>query len=1377
MLLSADRKRDRRDLTVGTVRVPAVPARRTKTVRSTVTIAAKPGSYHLLVCARTCKVAMLRVEAKPAPGGGGAPAPQPAPGPQPSATPGATATPEATATPVATPTATPTSTATPGPTPDAPDETELPSGFGDSVEFLYSGPNKVQTGVAAGTIKAARVAVLRGSVHGRDGQGLGGVAVTVLDHPELGRTVTRADGGYDLAVNGGGPLTIEFARAGFVAAQREVVAPWQDFAAVEDVVLVAYDARVTRIDLDAGAAQVAAGNPVTDGDGTRQASVVFKAGTKAEMVLPDGTVKPLDELDVRATEFTAGASGPDAMPGSLPPSSGYTYAAELSVDQAVAAGATEVRFDKPVINYVDNFLGFPVGGIVPTGYYDRADGEWKAAPNGRVIKLLAVVDGKAQLDTDGDGQADDGLNIDDAERARLAETRHVGDELWRVPMDHFTPWDHNWPYAPDPDAVPPSPPEPRADVPANRRQAECNKAGSIIGCQSQSLAEELAVTGTPLKLRYDTRRAGRRTDRSIEIPLTGRKIPQSLEQVRLEVSVAGRTERKTFAPKADLVYEYVWDRRDAYGREVQGRQPVTIRIGFEYGLRRYSSPGAFDAAFGKFSGFEGEVIGERRDESTKYVSWRTVRDEFGIAVGSLDARGTGLGGWEIDAHHAYDARMRTLYRGDGQEISAERVLDTLAGTGHAGDPRDTDVAPDGQVWVADAATDRVLRVNRDGDGDVETMAGSVGGGGCENCKARVSNATTADDPPAKGFSLARPMAVALAPDGGFYIADYMVDWGLQQGVIYRVDPAGRIHKIAGCLCNTNALGDGGSALQTAMTPLDLAVGRDGTLYVADYRNNRIRAIDADGTIRTVAGGGPEAGGYDDGINGLQARLWEPHSVETGPDGEVYFADDGKFSRVRRLDPDGTVTTVAGGRPLNADDNGDGGPATAANLHTNPQGLALGADGSLYLADFAQIRRVATDGTITTVAGGGGDSAKNADRVPVGSVRFDGAMGVDVAPDGSLYIVSSSGLSRVSRPFPTTTGGELAVPSKDGAEVYFFDAGGRHLRTQDGVTGVTLWRFAYDDAGRMASITDADDRVTRIERDGGGNADGDRRPRRPADGARGRRPGPPAQGRRPGRRGHQAQLRRRRAAVGADRPPQRPPRVRLRRVRPPDPRRGPDGQGPDALAHGDRRRLRRHPDEPGGPQAHVGGRRAPQRRRLPRVHRTVGRQDHVLGRDRRRAPPAVRDGRDDRGHPGPGPALGLLRPGPAQARPPLAERAHADDHGDPHRHAGRRHRPAVAEDDHRHGHHQRPHVGAQLRRRRAPGDRHVAGRTDREDGLRRQGPPRHVRARPGRRADHLHVRRPAACSGAPSRAAGSPRGSTTSATARRSARTTPAGARS
>ena len=77
-----------------------------------------------------------------------------------------------------------------------------------------------------------------------------------------------------------------------------------------------------------------------------------------------------------------------------------------------------------------------------------------------------------------------------------------------------------------------------------------------------------------------------------------------------------------------------------------------------------------------------------------------------------------------------------------------------------------------------------------------------------------------------------------------------------------------------------------------MTPLDLAVGPDGTLYLADYRNGRIRAIDADGTIRTVAGGGPED---DAAIRtaslGTRRTPVGADGVETGPEGEVYFGDD------------------------------------------------------------------------------------------------------------------------------------------------------------------------------------------------------------------------------------------------------------------------------------------------------------------------------------------------------------------------------------------------------------------------------------------------------------------------------------------------------
>ena len=146
--------------------------------------------------------------------------------------------------------------------------------------------------------------------------------------------------------------------------------------------------------------------------------------------------------------------------------------------------------------------------------------------------------------------------------------------------------------------------------------------------------------------------------------------------------------------------------------------------------------------------------------------------------------------------------MRTLYRGDGLEVGAEPVLDTLADTGDAGDPRDADVAPDGSVWIANAATDQVIRFDR--DGTPEVMAGSVGGGGgCENCLRRAADArrpvTTRS---AKGFPLARPMSVALAPGRRLLHRRLPGRLGHPAGRhLPRRPRTGRIHKIAGCLCN------------------------------------------------------------------------------------------------------------------------------------------------------------------------------------------------------------------------------------------------------------------------------------------------------------------------------------------------------------------------------------------------------------------------------------------------------------------------------------------------------------------------------------------------------------------------------------------------
>ena len=258
--------------------------------------------------------------------------------------------------------------------------------------FLYTGANPIQTGVLPGTIEARRTAVLRGKVQTRDAAPLSAVKITILSHAEFGQTLTRVDGAFDIAVNGGGQLTVRYEKNGFLPVQRAIVAPWRDFAWLPDVVMIPLDTAVTTVDLTNASMQTARGNPVSDADGARRATMLFPAGTTAMMVLPNGSTQPLTTLNVRATEYTVGDAGPKAMPAALPPSSGYTYAVELSVDEAIAAGATEVRFSQAVPTYVENFLGFPVGGAVPAGYYDRARGQWIASANGRVIRILAIAD-------------------------------------------------------------------------------------------------------------------------------------------------------------------------------------------------------------------------------------------------------------------------------------------------------------------------------------------------------------------------------------------------------------------------------------------------------------------------------------------------------------------------------------------------------------------------------------------------------------------------------------------------------------------------------------------------------------------------------------------------------------------------------------------------------------------------------------------------------------------------------------------------------------------------------------------------------------------------------------------------------------------------
>ena len=139
------------------------------------------------------------------------------------------------------------------------------------------------------------------------------------------------------------------------------------------------------------------------------------------------------------------------------------------------------------------------------------------------------------------------------------------------------------------------------------------------------------------------------------------------------------------------------------------------------------------------------------------------------------------------------------------------------------------------------------------------------------------------------------------------------------------------------------------------------VDANGSLYIADYGNNLVRKVTPDGSMTTIAGGVCGQTGA-----AQEQRLIGPSGVAVAANGSLYIAEYGG-NRVRRLDPDGTLTTVAGTGDKSAPD-GDG-PATARQL-SQPTNVEVAQDGSVYISEFAagRVRRLSADGRLTTIAG-------------------------------------------------------------------------------------------------------------------------------------------------------------------------------------------------------------------------------------------------------------------------------------------------------------------------------------------------------------------------------------------------------------------------
>ncbi|WNG19043.1 kelch repeat-containing protein [Cystobacter fuscus] len=967
----------------------------------------------------------------------------------------------------------------PPPAPREPHPTPIdPNRFtplAEATEFLYSGPNAIQVGVRPGTIAPQRVAVLRGVVKTRGETTLEGVRVSILGHPEYGYTLTRANGAFDLAVNGGGALTVQYELQGYLPAQRQVKAGWVSYAWLPEVLLIAVDAQVTPVTLNGSATgfQAAQGSASKDADGTRQATVLFPPDTTASLVLPDGSLQPLSTLHVRATEYTVGAQGPQTMPGELPPASGYTYAVELSADEALAANAREVRFSKPVYLYVDNFLGFPVGEAVPSGWYDRQAGVWRPSADGRVLKVLDVTGGLASLDVTGDGVADTGgalsaLGLTDAERQRLATLFAPGKSFWRAPIPHFTPWDLNWPFDFPWDAIVPNL---SLEMQEDEKDSDIH-CGSIIDCQNQVLGESEGVVGTPYQLSYRSNRVPSfRAAQPIKVPLTGATIPASAEAVLMEVQVAGQYKLFTFPAEPHQSTTFQWDGKDGYGRPVQGVFPLTIRIGYSYQLVSMMAAGSGSGSGSggpSFARFGIADISSDRARRTGAL-WQTIEK----TVGSWIVPTTQLGGWTLDVHHAYDPASQVLYLGHGEQraiglTASTPLLTTVAGDGDFGsigdgagakqarlwNPHDVAVAPDGTLYIADTFNNRVRKVGT--DGILTTLPGS---------------------------EAYQPRSVAVGPDGGVYVAYTALH------CIRKVLPDGSAITVAGtCGFSSNGdSGDEGPATHARLSyPHGLAVGKEGNLYIADFDNDRVRYVTPEGIIHPLAGK-PNGRGFC-GDNGLAAEacLNGPWDVAVSADGEVYVSDSANH-RVRRIGTNGRITTVVGTGTdgWTGTQIGDGGPAKQAQL-SSPRGLALDAAGNLYIADQpSRVRRVDTHGTITTFAGQVQTSGFSGQGTPALQGLLDSPAGLAVSPDGALHVSDewNHSVRRVGYPGTLLRENEAWVASTDATELYVFTAKeGRHLRTVDARTQVVRYAFGYDSEGRLTSIQDVNGLITRVERD-------------------------------------------------------------------------------------------------------------------------------------------------------------------------------------------------------------------------------------------------------------------------------------------------------
>jgi sugar lactone lactonase YvrE len=286
-----------------------------------------------------------------------------------------------------------------------------------------------------------------------------------------------------------------------------------------------------------------------------------------------------------------------------------------------------------------------------------------------------------------------------------------------------------------------------------------------------------------------------------------------------------------------------------------------------------------------------------------------------------------------------------------RKVDAQGIITTVAGgtgvLGFAGDdgpatkaqlnsPSAIAVSPDGELYIADQDNFRVRKV--DAHGTITTVAGTGEPG------------HFGDGGPARSARLAEVSGLAFDTRGNLYLAEF--------AAVRKIDRSGTITTVAGSgrfrgyntaddvPLRLRSAGDGGPATEAKLTPIDVAIGRDGSIYISDFHTGLIHRVDRTGVIRTVAGSRKATRVGESGA-ATSAKLIDPWGVAVDDHGNLFIAEH-HGERIRKVDPDGTIITIAG--TGEAGFSRDHGEATKMKLH-DPGHLTVDNHGLLYFTDY------------------------------------------------------------------------------------------------------------------------------------------------------------------------------------------------------------------------------------------------------------------------------------------------------------------------------------------------------------------------------------------------------------------------------------------